>query len=49
MLSCLAACLDAITTCVRRAAVRLKAMKPDVEVVGEFFPKFGAPDFSTEI
>ncbi|MBB3710502.1 branched-chain amino acid transport system substrate-binding protein [Limimaricola variabilis] len=27
----------------------LKAMKPDVEVVGEFFPKFGAPDFSTEI
>jgi len=27
----------------------LKALKPDVEVVGEFFPKFGAPDFSTEI
>ncbi|MCE0506565.1 ABC transporter substrate-binding protein [Roseivivax sp. GX 12232] len=27
----------------------LKAMKPDVEVVGEFFPAFGAPDFSTEI
>lgn len=27
----------------------LKAMKPDVEVVGEFFPKFGAADFSTEI
>lgn len=27
----------------------LKAMKPDVEVVGEFFPKFGSPDFSTEI
>lgn len=27
----------------------LKAMKPDVEVVAEFFPKFGAPDFSTEI
>lgn len=27
----------------------LKAMKPDVEIVGEFFPKFGAPDFSTEI
>lgn len=27
----------------------LKAMKPDVQVVAEFFPKFGAPDFSTEI
>lgn len=27
----------------------LLAMKPDVEVVAEFFPKFGAPDFSTEI
>lgn len=27
----------------------LKIMKPDVEIVGEFFPKFGAPDFSTEI
>ncbi|WP_299361501.1 ABC transporter substrate-binding protein [uncultured Paracoccus sp.] len=27
----------------------LKAMKPDVEIVGEFFPKFGAADFSTEI
>ena len=27
----------------------LKALKPDVEVVGEFFPKFGTPDFSTEI
>ncbi|WMS43794.1 ABC transporter substrate-binding protein [Acuticoccus sp. MNP-M23] len=27
----------------------LKAMKPDVEVLGEFFPKFGSPDFSTEI
>jgi len=27
----------------------LRAMKPDVEVVAEFFPKFGAPDFSTEI
>ncbi|MEM9439259.1 MAG: ABC transporter substrate-binding protein [Pseudomonadota bacterium] len=27
----------------------LKALKPDVEIVGEFFPKFGAPDFSTEI
>ena len=27
----------------------LKALKPDVEVAAEFFPKFGAPDFSTEI
>jgi branched-chain amino acid transport system substrate-binding protein len=27
----------------------LKVMKPDVEVVAEFFPRFGAPDFSTEI
>lgn len=27
----------------------LKAMKPDVEVLAEFFPKFGSPDFSTEI
>lgn len=27
----------------------LKALKPDVEVVAEFFPKFGAPDYSTEI
>ncbi|MBJ3778007.1 ABC transporter substrate-binding protein [Acuticoccus mangrovi] len=27
----------------------LKAMKPDAKVVAEFFPKFGAPDFSTEI
>ena len=27
----------------------LEALKPDVEVVGEFFPAFGAPDFSTEI
>lgn len=27
----------------------LKAMKPDVEVVAELFPKFGAPDYSTEI
>ncbi len=27
----------------------LKQLKPDVEVVAEFFPKFGAPDFSTEI
>jgi branched-chain amino acid transport system substrate-binding protein len=27
----------------------LKAMKPDVEIVAEFFPKFGAADFSTEI
>lgn len=27
----------------------LRALKPDVEVVGEFFPAFGAPDYSTEI
>ncbi len=27
----------------------LKALKPDVKVVAEFFPKFGTPDFSTEI
>jgi branched-chain amino acid transport system substrate-binding protein len=27
----------------------LKALKPDVEVVAELFPKFGAPDYSTEI
>ncbi len=27
----------------------LKAMKPDVKIVAELFPKFGAPDFSTEI
>ena len=27
----------------------LKTLKPGVEVVAEFFPKFGAPDFSTEI
>lgn len=27
----------------------LKQFKPDVKVVAEFFPKFGAPDFSTEI
>jgi branched-chain amino acid transport system substrate-binding protein len=27
----------------------LLALKPDVKVVGEFFPKFGAPDFSTEV
>ena len=27
----------------------LKALKPGVEVVAEFFPKFGSPDFSTEI
>lgn len=27
----------------------LKQLKPDVEVVAEFFPKFGTPDFSTEI
>jgi branched-chain amino acid transport system substrate-binding protein len=25
------------------------ALKPDVKVVGEFFPKFGAADFSTEV
>ncbi|MDF2621903.1 MAG: Extracellular ligand-binding receptor [Xanthobacteraceae bacterium] len=29
--------------------VALKALKPDVEVVAELFPKFGAPDYSTEI
>ena len=27
----------------------LKVMKPDVKVVAELFPKFGAPDFSTEV
>lgn len=27
----------------------LKTLKPDVRVVAELFPKFGAPDFSTEI
>ncbi len=27
----------------------LKQMKPDVQVVAELFPKFGAPDFSTEV
>lgn len=27
----------------------LQALKPDVRVVAEMFPKFGAPDFSTEI
>lgn len=27
----------------------LKALKPDVRVVAELFPKFGAPDFSTEV
>lgn len=27
----------------------LMALKPDVRVVAELFPKFGAPDFSTEI
>lgn len=27
----------------------LKALKPDVKVVAEMFPKFGASDFSTEI
>ena len=27
----------------------LFALKPDVKVVGEFFPKFGSSDFSTEV
>jgi len=27
----------------------LKALKPEVQVVAELFPKFGAPDYSTEI
>lgn len=27
----------------------LNSLKPDAKVVGEFFPKFGAPDYSTEI
>lgn len=27
----------------------LKQLKPDAQVVAEFFPKFGSPDFSTEI
>lgn len=27
----------------------LKQLRPDVEVVAELFPKFGTPDFSTEI
>jgi branched-chain amino acid transport system substrate-binding protein len=27
----------------------LKAMKPDVEIVAELFPQFGAPDYSTEV
>lgn len=27
----------------------LKQLKPGVEIVAEFFPKFGSPDFSTEI
>lgn len=27
----------------------LKALKPDVKVVAELFPKFGSPDFSTEV
>jgi len=27
----------------------LLALKPDVKVVGEFFPKFGSSDFSTEV
>lgn len=29
--------------------IALKALKPDVEIVAELFPKFGAPDYSTEI
>lgn len=27
----------------------LRALKPDIQVVAELFPKFGAPDYSTEI
>ncbi len=27
----------------------LKQLKPEVQVVGELFPKFGAPDYSTEV
>nr|WP_111299104.1 ABC transporter substrate-binding protein [Paracoccus saliphilus] len=27
----------------------LRVLKPDVEIVGEFFPAFGAPDYSAEI
>lgn len=27
----------------------LKALKPDVKIVAELFPKFGSPDYSTEI
>ncbi len=27
----------------------LKQLKPEAQVVGEFFPKFGAPDYSTEV
>lgn len=27
----------------------LQALKPDVKIVAELFPKFGAPDFSTEV
>ncbi len=27
----------------------LKALKPDVEIVAELFPKFGSPDYSTEV
>jgi branched-chain amino acid transport system substrate-binding protein len=27
----------------------LEALKPDVQVVAELFPRFGAPDYSTEI
>lgn len=30
-------------------ATALRVMKPDVEIVGEFFPKFGSADFSAEI
>ena len=31
------------------ALTALKALKPDVQVVAELFPKFGATDYSTEI
>lgn len=31
------------------ASLTLKALKPDVKIVVEMFPKFGATDFSTEI
>mgnify|MGYP003694421293 CR=1 FL=1 len=33
----------------RYSPTALKAMKPDVQVVAELFPKFGAPDYSTEV